>query len=400
MTPLQMARFYALIANGGKLVTPHIVADVEQPGNDGSPPVRCTLPAARRRTPIDVDPAALSVVRDGPLRRRRTRRTARPPASSAASRSRSPARRAPPRRSSTCPAIRSGISRTSRGGAATARPTSPTIVVCAVIENGGHGGTAAAPAALKVFEQYFQERGAASSGGRLATDGRSYAVAPARARVRRASASTSSAFVRAARLGPARRGRGARRLRALGDRRDHAPRLAGNESYYVVRQAIFAGARRRSASSSRSRSTRRLPPRPEARSTAARSLLMLLVFPLARRDARLAALDRPRLLPLPAVRVRQAAVRPRARRLPRRSRAAARRPSGRRCRRSRSRRADRCSSSSSPTSARRSSTPPRSPPCCSSPAIALAAPRGARRGRRARGARACSGCCRRPGSTC
>ena len=31
----------------------------------------------------------------------------------------------------------------------------PSIVVCAVIENGGHGGTAAAPAALKVFEQYF-----------------------------------------------------------------------------------------------------------------------------------------------------------------------------------------------------------------------------------------------------
>ena len=33
----------------------------------------------------------------------------------------------------------------------------PTIVVCAVIENGGHGGTAAAPAALKVFEQFFGE---------------------------------------------------------------------------------------------------------------------------------------------------------------------------------------------------------------------------------------------------
>ena len=31
----------------------------------------------------------------------------------------------------------------------------PTIVVCAVIENGGHGGTAAAPAALKVFEKWF-----------------------------------------------------------------------------------------------------------------------------------------------------------------------------------------------------------------------------------------------------
>jgi len=31
----------------------------------------------------------------------------------------------------------------------------PPLVVCALIENGGHGGTAAAPAALKVFEQYF-----------------------------------------------------------------------------------------------------------------------------------------------------------------------------------------------------------------------------------------------------
>jgi penicillin-binding protein 2 len=29
------------------------------------------------------------------------------------------------------------------------------IVVCAVIENGGHGGTAAAPAAMKVFAKFF-----------------------------------------------------------------------------------------------------------------------------------------------------------------------------------------------------------------------------------------------------
>ena len=33
----------------------------------------------------------------------------------------------------------------------------PSIVVCAVIENGGHGGDAAAPAALRVFEQYFHK---------------------------------------------------------------------------------------------------------------------------------------------------------------------------------------------------------------------------------------------------
>jgi penicillin-binding protein 2 len=36
-------------------------------------------------------------------------------------------------------------------------PTPPTIVVCAVIENGGHGGAAAAPAALKVFQAYFKK---------------------------------------------------------------------------------------------------------------------------------------------------------------------------------------------------------------------------------------------------
>jgi hypothetical protein len=31
-----------------------------------------------------------------------------------------------------------------------------------VIENGGHGGTAAAPAALQVFEQYFGQQAAAT----------------------------------------------------------------------------------------------------------------------------------------------------------------------------------------------------------------------------------------------
>jgi penicillin-binding protein 2 len=31
----------------------------------------------------------------------------------------------------------------------------PELVVCVVIENGGHGSTAAAPAALKIFERHF-----------------------------------------------------------------------------------------------------------------------------------------------------------------------------------------------------------------------------------------------------
>ena len=44
----------------------------------------------------------------------------------------------------------------------------PTIVVCALIENGGHGGTAAAPAALKVFESYFHQN--AGSQGAVNSD--------------------------------------------------------------------------------------------------------------------------------------------------------------------------------------------------------------------------------------
>jgi penicillin-binding protein 2 len=32
---------------------------------------------------------------------------------------------------------------------------SPKLVVCAVIENGGHGGIAAAPAAAEVFSSFF-----------------------------------------------------------------------------------------------------------------------------------------------------------------------------------------------------------------------------------------------------
>ena len=44
------------------------------------------------------------------------------------------------------------------------RRQTPKIAVCAVIENGGHGGTAAAPAALKVFEQYFHTDAPRDSG--------------------------------------------------------------------------------------------------------------------------------------------------------------------------------------------------------------------------------------------
>ena len=57
-------------------------------------------------------------------------------------------------------ATRPAISRISRGGAAGGRRRrGARIVVCALIENGGHGSTAAAPAALQVFEQWFGVQG-------------------------------------------------------------------------------------------------------------------------------------------------------------------------------------------------------------------------------------------------
>jgi penicillin-binding protein 2 len=155
VTPMQMARFYALIANGGRLVTPHIAQDVEQPGDGRSPAI------VRRRfgpKPVlrsGVDPSAIAVVRQGLYAA-----THGPYGTS------SPI-------FSTFPVPIAGKTGTAEKvvelpgyiglrdqswwcgyGPAGAADTAE-IVVCVLIENGGHGGTAAAPAALEVFEQYF-----------------------------------------------------------------------------------------------------------------------------------------------------------------------------------------------------------------------------------------------------
>jgi penicillin-binding protein 2 len=152
VTPLQMARFYALIANGGKLVTPHLLLDVEQSVGGGAAP----HPAAPAAEQINVAPAALDVVRQGLLE-------------------------ATHASFGTSTAVFGSFPVQIAGKTGTAEKAvdpgdgiprlfnqswwcgygpydDPSIVVCAVIENGGHGGDAAAPAALKVFEQYFHQK--------------------------------------------------------------------------------------------------------------------------------------------------------------------------------------------------------------------------------------------------
>jgi penicillin-binding protein 2 len=153
VTPMQMARFYAALANGGRLVTPHVLFDVEQPTSNGLRGRALPTPPPPAPEPTNVDAQALAVVRDGLYQ-------------------------ATHYSFGTSAAIFSGFPIPISGKTGTAEKVldpgdgyprifnqswwcgygpsdDPELVVCALIENGGHGGDAAAPASLKVFETFF-----------------------------------------------------------------------------------------------------------------------------------------------------------------------------------------------------------------------------------------------------
>ncbi|HET7745148.1 MAG TPA: penicillin-binding protein 2 [Gaiellaceae bacterium] len=162
VTPLQMAAFYAMLANGGNLVTPYLVSDVEQPGGKGSPRVVLRRFAPRPPRPSGVDPAALAAVRDGLYAGTHSA-------------------------NGTSAGVFANYAIPISGKTGTAEKVVPLpgypadhvedqswwcgwgpsqdaqIVVCALIENGGHGSTAAAPAALRVFEKYFHKKAGATN---------------------------------------------------------------------------------------------------------------------------------------------------------------------------------------------------------------------------------------------
>ncbi len=152
VSPLQMTRGYSMIANGGKLVEPHLVKSVEEPRAEGEPPVVLRPYTAKPAREIGLDPNTLQVVQGALF-----------DATHASY--------------GTSQHVFGGFPVPIAGKTGTAEKfvklpgfsglrdqswwcgygpyQKPEIAVCALIENGGHGGTAAAPVALKVFEKYF-----------------------------------------------------------------------------------------------------------------------------------------------------------------------------------------------------------------------------------------------------
>jgi penicillin-binding protein 2 len=158
VTPLQMARFYAMIANGGKLVTPHVVSAIEERGAEGEDSViKVAFPPDPPQSSI-VDPYALRVVQDGLFAATHGR-----DGTSSGTFGTYPipiagktgtAEKVVPIPGYPADHLEDQAWWCGYGPAEDAR-----IVVCAVIENGGHGGTSAAPAALQVFEKFFGVKG-------------------------------------------------------------------------------------------------------------------------------------------------------------------------------------------------------------------------------------------------
>jgi penicillin-binding protein 2 len=154
VTPLQMARFYAMIANGGKLVTPHLADDVEVSGSNGQQQRVLRRFGAQPPQPTDVDPTDLSYVQRG-----LEEATHSPLGTSYGVFGNFKVdivgKTGSAEKLVSLPGYPAPLNLTQSWWCGYGPYNSPSIVVCAVIENGGHGGEAAAPAALKVFEQYF-----------------------------------------------------------------------------------------------------------------------------------------------------------------------------------------------------------------------------------------------------
>ena len=158
VTPLQMAAFYAMLANGGNVVTPHLASDVEQPGAKGSPRVVLRRFAPSPPRSAGVDPEALRAVQDGLYA---ATHSANGTSSSVFGDYAVPisGKTGTAEKVVQLPGYPTGHLEDQSWWCGWGPSDSARLVVCALIENGGHGSTAAAPAALKVFERFFGVEG-------------------------------------------------------------------------------------------------------------------------------------------------------------------------------------------------------------------------------------------------
>ena len=162
VTPIQMTRFYSLIANGGRLVEPHVVKSIEQPAADGEDSVVLRSFAGKAPRDIGLPASAIQAVQEGLYQATHDAYYGTSygvfgnyPVSIAG-------KTGTAEKYVTLPPGYLGLTKPfsrlmDQSWWCGYGPTDePTIAVCVVIENGGHGGEAAAPAALKVFEEHFQ----------------------------------------------------------------------------------------------------------------------------------------------------------------------------------------------------------------------------------------------------
>jgi penicillin-binding protein 2 len=157
VTPLQMARFYAMIANGGKLVTPYVVSGVEQPGTNQQQPVTLKQFPADPPRDAGVDPAALQAVQEGLWAGTHSTNGTSSGVFGSYPVSIS-GKTGTAEKVVNLPGYPVGHIENQSWWCGYGPSDNAQLVVCAVIENGGHGSSAAAPAALRVFEKYFNQK--------------------------------------------------------------------------------------------------------------------------------------------------------------------------------------------------------------------------------------------------
>ena len=141
VTPLQLAVGYAAIANGGTVVTPHVVSAIQAPNE----PTRIQPSPPRRR--INIGSTLLTAVRSG------LQRATHQPAGTATNVF---GQFEIPVAGKTGTAQRVGEPDYARLRVVRARPTIPQLVTSIVIERGGHGGVAGALTALDFYSKYFK----------------------------------------------------------------------------------------------------------------------------------------------------------------------------------------------------------------------------------------------------